>query len=154
MQDAWWQVLKRLAKEGASVRDMQDAAIEEKHEFCAKSMTWIDKRGFYFTSPAENFDIGGDSEYRAKYPRGTIGIALPNVEENDKIFIVKGGRTPLVFRPLASADEDVKTKALAEGMKEGDFPKCYTFVGVTYLYGMMQGQAIPEHPKWESIYLL
>jgi hypothetical protein len=154
LQSQWWEILKRLADKGASYQDMVDESVREKQEFCHDSMTYFSKRGFYFTTPGDQFDIGGESEFRIKHPKGTCGIALPNVENNDRIFIVKGGRTPLVMRPLLKAGADAREKALAQGMKEEDLENCYTFVGVTYLFGMMQGQAIPENPKWNKVYLL
>jgi hypothetical protein len=79
-------------------------------------------------------------------------MALPNVHEGDVIFIVKGGRTPLIFRPLS--DSSKRLKAVQQGVPEEALPSCFTFVGVCYMYGMMQGQAVAETLSWKQIYLL
>jgi hypothetical protein len=45
-------------------------------------------------------------------------------------------------------------KAIKEGISEKELSKCFTLVGVCYVYGMMQGQVLAKKPNWQQIYLL
>jgi hypothetical protein len=160
LQADFWGLLKRLADKGASFQELQDAVVEEQHQFCSGSMAWLDKRAVFVTEPSKNSrtslseagNRGGISEYRSMLPNGSVGMALPNVRQGDAIFIIKGGRTPLVFRSLSN--QSLRERALTAGISEDQLSKCFTFVGITYIYGMMQGQGIAENPSWERIYLL
>ena len=157
LQEAWWELLKGLADNDATFQEMQDAATVKQLQFCVASMEWLDKRAVFVVEPYSTLSdrtANSDeiSEYRSTFPHGSIGLALPNIREGDFIFIVKGGRTPFVFRPLS--DALLRSKAMEEGIPEEDLSKCFTLVGVCYIYGMMQGQALAENPRWEQIYIL
>lgn len=157
LQEAWWELLKGLADNDATFQEMRDAATVKQLLFCVASMDWLDKRAVFVTEPNSTLSdrtVNSDeiSEYRSAFPQGSIGLALPNIREGDFIFIVKGGRTPLIFRPLS--DALLRSKAIKEGIPEEDLSKCFTLVGICYIYEMMQGQALAENPRWEQIYIL
>ena len=153
LQANYWEVLKRLAGRRASHQQMLENVVEGKHLWLERSMGCLDKRAIFLTAPAQQGedDAGSGSEYRSSLPKGSVGMSLPNVRQGDVILVVKGGRTPLICRPLNQAG---KEKALAQGIPEEKFSNCYTFVGVTYVYGMMQGQGLAETPNWETTFLL
>jgi len=160
LQAAYWEDLKRLASEDASIQDMKAAVIEGDHQFCFESGAWLDKRSFFATKPSESFPevtseegpAHGISGYRSKMPKGSVGMALPNVRAGDVVFIIKGGRTPLLFRPLSG--ERLLERALEEGVPENKLSRCYTLVGVSYIHGLMQGQGVTDSSSWEDVYLL
>jgi hypothetical protein len=151
LQADYWELVKRLSKQIISYQDLKDAALTEKHQFCRNSMEWLDKRAIYVTDP-DRSNVDSMSTYRAACPKGTVGMALPFVRQGDAIFVVKGGRTPMVFRPLS--DPLLKTSALRSGIAQDQLSKCFTYVGVSYIYGLMQGQAIADNEVWEDVYLL
>lgn len=159
LQEAWWEILKDLAEKNASHQDMRDASTVNLLQFCFQSMEWLDKRAVFVIEPdstplqertaARSNEI---SEFSSTLPRGSIGLALPNVRVGDIVYICKGGRTPFIFRPLS--DATLRSKAIADGIPEAELCKCFTLIGVCYIYGMMQGQALAEQQHWEQIYLL
>ena len=157
LQETWWELLKDLADNDATFQEMRDAATVKQLQYCAGSMDWLDKRAVFVTKPssallhrAANSDEL--SEYESALPQGSMGLTLPHVRQGDLVFIVKGGRTPFIFRPLS--DSSLCLKAIEEGIPEEELSKCFTLVGVCYIYGMMQGQALAENPSWQQIYLL
>jgi hypothetical protein len=151
LQADYWELVKRLAEKNVSYQELKDAAVAEKHQFCRDSMEWLDKRAIYVTDPDPS-NVSSTSKYRAACPKGTVGMALPYVRQGDAIFIVKGGRTPLIFRPLS--DPSLRERALKSGISEDKLSKCYTYVGVSYVYRLMQGQGVAEDQNWEVVYLL
>jgi hypothetical protein len=151
LQADYWELVKRLAEKDVSYQDLKDVAVAEKHQFCRNSMEWLDKRAIYMTDP-DTSNIASTSSYRAACPKGTVGMALPYVRQGDAIFIVKGGRTPLILRPLS--DPSLKERASKSGIAEVEMSKCYTFVGVSYVHGLMQGQGVANDQSWEGIHLL
>lgn len=156
-QAAWWEMLKDLADNDATFQDMQDAAKQNSFLPCVASMDWLDKRAVFLTEPISTLsDRAANpdeiSDYESAFPQGSIGLALPFVREGDFIYIVKGGRTPFIFRPLSNASQ--RSKAKEAGIPEAELSNCFTLVGVCYIYGMMQGQALAENPSWKQIYLL
>jgi hypothetical protein len=161
-QQSWWEQLEILYQNDASYQEMLDAAKgKQQFQHCVSSMTWLDKRAVFVTTPTPTLspsdtvtDVHQISEYRTALPHGSIGLALPNVHEEDFIFIIKGGRTPFIFRPLSETSISLRSRALKEGIPEEELSKCFTLVGVCYIYGMMQGQTVTEKTSWENIYLL
>jgi Heterokaryon incompatibility protein (HET) len=157
-QELWWEELKILAQNDATYQELIDAAKgKQNFQHCISSNSWLDKRAIFVIEPnvavSDSYaEVDQTSEYMTKFPNGSIGMALPNVHEGDFVFIVKGGRTPFIFRPLF--EPSVRSKALSEGIPEEDLSKCFTLVGVCYIYGMMQGQAMTESASWDQIYLL
>ena len=153
VQAEYWEVLKHLAGRRASHEEMLDNVVEKKYNWYQRSMSHLDKRAIFLTAPAQQGagDGSSRSEYRSTLLKGSVGLTLPNVCQHDVILIAKGGRTPLICRPL---DQAGKEKALARGIPEEKLSNCYTFVGVTYVYGMMQGQGLAENPNWETTFLL
>jgi hypothetical protein len=157
-QAEWWERLKKFAGEGTTLQEMRDAAKGTLHLSCLACMEFLDKRAFYTTEPVShadkthNDDPDAVSDYCAKFPSGSLGVALLSVREGDVICVVKGGRTPFILRPLL--DPALQAKAGAEGITEDELSNCYTLVSMCYIYGMMQGQTVAEKPAWETIYLL
>jgi len=154
-QAAWWEMLKGLADIDATFDDMQDAAKQNNFLPCVSSMNWLDKRAVFVTepiSPLSERNSDEISKYESALPQGSIGLALPFIREGDFIYIVQGGRTPFIFRPLSNASQ--RSKAKEAGIPEAELSNCFTLVGVCYIYGMMQGQALAENPRWKQIYLL
>jgi hypothetical protein len=157
LQAKFWEFLKGLAEKGVSYSEMKEAVFEEPHhQFCAMSMGWLDKRAIFGTEPFLTISNTDDSKsvsaYKTASPKGSIGMSLPHVQKGDGIFIVKGGRTPLIFRALS--DGALREKAIARGISKEELDNCWTFVGVCYIHGMMQGQALAESPDWTKVYLL
>jgi hypothetical protein len=64
----------------------------------------------------------------------------------------QGWETPLIFRPLS--DPGLRERALKSGIAEDELSRCYAYVGVSYIYGLMQGQGVAEEQNWEHVYLL
>jgi hypothetical protein len=153
IQVKYWEVLKHLAGRRASHAAMLEDVVEKKYNWYQRSMSHLDKRAVFLTAPARQGanDGSSGSNYRSTLPKGSVGLTLPNVRQGDVILVAKGGRTPLICRALNQAG---KEKALARGIPEAKLLNCYTFVGVTYLYGTMQGQSLSERPKWETTFIL
>jgi hypothetical protein len=63
---------------------------------------------------------------------GSLGLGPPEMQVGDEIWIVHGGRMPLIFRP--------KEESFCPPNSETD-QKCHTFVGDSYIYGIMDGEA-------------
>jgi hypothetical protein len=152
-QAEYWEELKHLAGRRASHQESLKSAVEKKYHWFQRSMSYLDKRAVFLTAPAEQGeqDAASGSGYRTSLPKGSVGLSLPNVRPNDVILVVKGGRTPLICRRL---DQAGKEKALAQGITEDQLSNCYTFVGVTYVYEMMQGQSLAEAPSWNTTFLI
>jgi Heterokaryon incompatibility protein (HET) len=151
LQEDYWKLVKSLAEKNVSYQELKDASVLEKHQFCRDSMEWLDKRAIYVTDPDPS-NVSSASKFRAACPKGTVGMALPFCRQGDAIFIVKGGRTPLIFRRLS--DLELRERALKNGIPEDQLSRCYTYVGVSYIHGLMQGQGVAEEQHWEHVYLL
>jgi Heterokaryon incompatibility protein (HET) len=156
-QDAWWEVLKELAARDASFQEMVDASKGNTYEHYRMSMTALENRGVFSidstVEPPAGLHISEElTEYRKTLPQGSIGLTTPNVLEGDCIFLAQGARTPLILRPIKG--EFLSEKATKEGLTKEQLSKSFTLVGVCYIHGMMQGQAWPENPIYDQIYLL
>ena len=154
--DEWWAILKDLAKKGATYQNVEVVAKGTAFEHYQSSMICLRNRAVFSVDSSSTL-AGADrpdnvSEYRSTLPKGTIGLSMPNVREGDYIYIVKGGRTPIIFRPIDG--EELRAKALEKGVPQEELSKCFTYVGVTYIHGMMQGQAVPDTPSYDQIYIL
>lgn len=156
-QAEWWDMLKVLAEDGASHHDMDNAAKGTPYWNCKDSMECLETRAVFVTEPLLSANEPDNqpiniSEYRNAVPHGSVGLALPNVQVEDVVFVVKGARAPLIFRPLL--DKSLMRRAFSNGVPESEIENCFTFVGVCYVYGMMQGQAVSDSTLWRSIYIL
>lgn len=67
---------------------------------------------------------------------GRLGSGRPSTREGDCLFVVKGSRCPLLLRPLH--DSAIKNV-------QQDFPS-YQFVGLCYVHGIMDGEAVDADP--------
>ena len=74
---------------------------------------------------------------------GLLGAGPPTVREGDCMFVVKGSRYPLVLRPLSDS-------SFEDGQQ--DFPS-YQFVGLCYVDGIMDGEAVDADTEWQTIRL-
>jgi hypothetical protein len=63
---------------------------------------------------------------------GSLGLGPPEMQVGDEVWIVHGGRMPLIFRP--------NEESFRPPNSEAD-QKCHTFVGDSYIYGIMDGEA-------------
>jgi hypothetical protein len=156
-QAAWWEILKELARDNATSAETWHVAEQKDFKHHQQSMDALKKRSTFAIDPvasdsARGQDSGALSEYQSKLPQGSVGFSRPGPREGDYIFVVKGGRTPLIFRPIDG--ESLRLKALESGISEQELANCFTFVGTTYVYGMMQGQVVGENSNYEQVYLL
>jgi hypothetical protein len=65
---------------------------------------------------------------------GLFGIAAHNVIEGDSIWIVKGGKLPLVLRKVTAN----------EGKRSNGESQVYGLVGDSYIHGIVDGERAPE----------
>ena len=79
--------------------------------------------------------------------KGSLGSAPPAVREGDKIFIAKGSGAPLILRPVEELPGWNTTSA-------DTLRPYYRLVGLCYLDGVMEGEAVHEDVVWEQIRLL
>ncbi|KAH7138681.1 hypothetical protein B0J11DRAFT_515088 [Dendryphion nanum] len=64
---------------------------------------------------------------------GRIGFGHISVQEGDGIYLLSGGRTPFILRPVADGES-------------------FEFLGESYLHGVMNGEAVPsDETKWTTI---
>jgi hypothetical protein len=63
---------------------------------------------------------------------GSVGLGPPEMQVGDEVWIVHGGRMPLIFRQ--------NEESFRPSNSETD-QKCHTFVGDSYIYGIMDGEA-------------
>ncbi|PMD57267.1 uncharacterized protein K444DRAFT_483861, partial [Hyaloscypha bicolor E] len=59
--------------------------------------------------------------------KGYFGIGPAELEEGDEIYILAGGKVPLVLRPLPESQ-----------------PNTFELVGDCYVHGVMDGEAVTE----------
>lgn len=147
-QEVLWEFLKEYVRDGTPLRQIENNAKGTPQLNCLESMRWLDKRHIFTSQPASY----EDTEYRRQLPQGSIGMSLPYVQLGDLIYVVKGARTPLLLRPVR--DQARLQKALESGIIANELDRCFTFVGVVYMYGMMQGQAISDSTEWSTVYVL
>lgn len=77
--------------------------------------------------------------------QGFLGMGPQTLEKGDEVFVVKGSRLPLIFRPI----EDT----IAQNLGISGHERGYFFVGQCYLHGFMDGEAIRPDTEWETIHL-
>ena len=77
--------------------------------------------------------------------QGFLGLGRQTLEKGDEIFIVKGSRLPLVFRPIEGS---LSPKFGLSKREQG-----YRFVSECYLHGFMDGEAVKPDTKWQRVHL-
>ena len=76
---------------------------------------------------------------------GFLGMGPQTLVKGDEVFVAKGSRLPLIFRPIEN------TIAQSSGIS-GD-ERGYLFVGQCYLHGFMDGEAVKPDTKWQTVHL-
>jgi hypothetical protein len=79
--------------------------------------------------------------------KGSLGSAPSAVREGDKIFIAEGSDVPLILRPVEELPGWNPTSANTSR-------PYYRLVGLCYLDGVMEGEAVHADVVWEQIRLL
>ena len=74
---------------------------------------------------------------------GRLGAGPPTAREGDCVFVVKGSGYPLVLRPHPDSTTE-------DGQQ--DFHS-YQFVGLCYVDGIMDGEAVDADTEWQTIRL-
>jgi hypothetical protein len=72
--------------------------------------------------------------------RGYLGLSLKFAREGDEVWILAGGRYPVLLRPV-------------EGEK-GDEKKRRLFVSVMYVHGAMRGEAVRQGEEFSPVELV
>lgn len=76
------------------------------------------------------FDLGSGNYYAGRRlfrtRKGLLGLGPHAVQQGDQVWVVPGGRTPYVFRPLSDLG-----------------PSQRAFIGESYIHGIMDGEAMP-----------
>ncbi|KAE9378296.1 hypothetical protein N431DRAFT_435446 [Stipitochalara longipes BDJ] len=98
------------------VRDLEDAMPKGWTSDLAKRY----HRGFIRTCCGRRFFVT---------KKGYFGIGPAELAEGDQIYILAGGKVPLVLRPLSESQ-----------------PNTFELVGDCYTHGVMDGEAVTEHP--------
>jgi hypothetical protein len=62
-------------------------------------------------------------------------VGPPEIQVEGEVRIVHGGRMPLIFRPNEQSFRPVNSET---------GQKCHTFVGDSYIYGIMDGEAASD----------
>ncbi|KAL8670567.1 MAG: hypothetical protein Q9168_004905 [Polycauliona sp. 1 TL-2023] len=76
--------------------------------------------------------------------QGLLGTGARNREEGDHVVIAKGSELPLILRPInASSDQQEQEEQIPS----------YQLVGMCYVHGIMDGEAVTADSKWETIRL-
>ncbi|KAN0108649.1 Heterokaryon incompatibility protein (HET) domain containing protein [Hyaloscypha variabilis] len=65
--------------------------------------------------------------------KGYFGMGPAELSEGDQVYILAGGKVPLVLRPVS-----------------GSQPDTFELVGDCYIHGVMDGEAVIEHPMYSG----
>lgn len=70
---------------------------------------------------------------------GTLffGLAPEGSREGDQIWVINGGRKPVILRPVAGAHEH-------SGRETNDNGLVFTFIGDSYVHGLMNGELVED----------
>jgi hypothetical protein len=63
--------------------------------------------------------------------KGYFGMGPAQLAEGDQVYILAGGKVPLVLRPVLESQ-----------------PNTFELVGDCYVHGVMDGEAVTEHPMY------
>ena len=73
--------------------------------------------------------------------RGYIGLCNKSVKAGDQVHVLSGGHVPFILRPIE-----------AEHTETGNC--CYSFMGDTYIHGLMNGEALTRKDfEWAEVYI-
>ena len=105
------------------------------------------KTAFYKDSLAENRDLDRfdwtimNMNYNRRMfstKNGRIGMGPADMEPNDVVILLSGGRTPFIVRP---SDSESATSG-----------KIYQIVGYAYVHAVMDGEVRPSNEQWEDFW--
>ncbi|KAK1526686.1 hypothetical protein CPAR01_13214 [Colletotrichum paranaense] len=107
----WWNLLQRTKYKNVPVPDahLPTSVIEQLNRFGNHNVEITGGRRFFISDT------------------GLFGLASRDAQIGDQIWVVKGGRVPLILRPLPGPYRETH---------ERDF----TFVGDSYVHGIMEGE--------------
>ena len=77
--------------------------------------------------------------------KGFLGMGPQTLEKGDEVFVAKGSRVPLIFRPIENT--------IAQNFGISGHERGYLFVGQCYLHGFMDGEAVKPDTEWETVHL-
>ena len=125
--EAWWELATSAVKQGKGYATF--------HNSPDRDLMWIGGRvgisvrayKFWLTS------------------QGFMGMGPQTLERGDEVFVAKGSRVPLIFRPI----EDTLAQSFGVPADE----RGYLFVGQCYLHGFMDGEAVKPDTKWQTVHL-
>lgn len=124
--EAWWNLAASLVEQGdynaqIPIEDQKMWAIDKHISYLvAHSRFWLTSQGF-------------------------LGLGRQTLEKGDEVFIVKGSRVPLIFRPIEA------TLLPTFGLSKRE--QGYLFVSECYLHGFMDGEAVKPDTKWQRVHL-
>ena len=124
--EAWWGLAQSAIKEGRdnSFLDRRDRNLIRIAGLIRRS---VREYKFWLTS------------------QGFLGMGPQTLEKGDEVFVAKGSRLPLIFRPI---ENSLAQKSGIPGHENG-----YLFVGQCYLHSFMDGEAVEPDTKWQKIHL-
>ena len=124
--EAWWKLAISSKEQGdyCARMPLEDRKMQSIDEQISASMPYLK---FWLTS------------------QGSLGLGRQTVGKGDEVFIVKGSRVPLIFRPIEGTL--LPQFGLSE-RKQG-----YLFVSECHLHGFMDGEAVKPDTKWQRVHL-
>jgi hypothetical protein len=135
------QILNVLLNDRFSTNDFEAddrRATAEDYEVCEKLVGMVckwwaisDGRNARFSKPNCNVFYISTQVYTSN---GSL-VGPPEIQVEDEVRIVHGGRMPLIFRPNEQSFRPVNSET---------GQKCHTFVGDSYIYGIMDGEAASD----------
>ncbi|KAI1366046.1 heterokaryon incompatibility protein-domain-containing protein [Xylaria arbuscula] len=93
---------------------------------------------------------------------GQIGTCARGVTPGDRVFVIKGLKTPVALRPVAEVEMQssawmpriAPAATKKEERLQRHFSGRYRFLGCAYVDGIMDGQAVSEHTEWDLLHLV
>ena len=124
--ETWWELATSAVKQGndGSFLNSQDVDLIAIAGLIRKS---VREHKFWLTS------------------QGFLGMGPRTLEKGDEVFVAKGSKVPLIFRPIENT--------LAEKYGIAGDERGYLFVGPCYIHGFMDGEAVKPDTKWQTVHL-
>ena len=124
--ETWWQLAKSAVKQGKG-----EAFLDGQDQDSVR------------TPPLIGISVRTHEFWLAS--QGFFGIGPQTIEKGDEVFVAKGSKVPLIFRPI---ENTVLQNSGISGHERG-----YSFVGTCYLHGFMDGEAVKPDTKWQAVHL-
>ena len=90
---------------------------------------------------------------------GRLGMGSNSLEVGDEVWVLEGGRMPLVLRrkgedEIEEGEEDDKVGKGKGKEKGGEGKERWTLVAPAYVHGVMQGEAVVgREEEWKEVYI-